>query len=558
MLKLNAWRETLRLYSGLYLAFFILLHLLNHAVGLISLSAMDTLNPFFLAPFDNPIGGPLLIAALTFHLFNGLYAIYQRTSLRMRLWEAAQILLGLLVPLFLSPHLASVLFGQLATELEPSYELVVAYHWIVSPVEGAILGLGLLTAWAHGAIGMHYWLRLKEGYARWESPFLAFVVAVPVAAIGGYISAGVETIRLAEDPGFLPMVFGKVAISETDTTILRWLDLLSLWVAAGLVSLPFAAAGVRAQLERFKKRPIVTLADGQKLRVVGDATALETMRRYGIPHAAVCGGRGRCTTCRVRVLSGGQSLANPNAIERKALDRIEAPEGLRLACQIRPRTDVSLLPLLPPRASASDGQSAGGLEGQEVAVTIMFIDLRGSTKLGETKLPYDVLFILNQFFAEMTKALMETNGHYAQFNGDGLMAIYGLNSKDHQEGARSALRGAARMFARLEELNEVLASELPFPLEMGIGINHGEAIVGAMGPPERQLITAIGDSVNSAARLESLCKEQKVPLIVSVEAMKVAGYNPGAQHIRGVTLRGRHEETRFYALPDANPETFNV
>lgn len=555
---MTGWRDTLRLYSGLYLALFIFLHLLNHAVGLISLNAMDIARPIFLSPFNNFIGGPLLLVALIFHLFNGLYSVYQRTSFRMRLWEAAQIMLGLLVPLFLSPHLASVLFGQLATELSPTYELVIAYHWIVSPVEGAILGLGLIVAWAHGAIGIHYWLRLKDEYDRWASAFLALVVAVPVAAIGGYISAGVEAIRLSQDPGFLPMVFGKIDLSESDATLLQWLDLLGLWVAAGLVALPFLGAGLRAQLERFKKRPIVTLADGRQLRVVGDATALETMRRYSVPHAAVCGGRGRCTTCRVRVLSGGETLASPNAVEQKALEKIEAPEGLRLACQIRPISDVSLLPLLPPRASASDGQSAGGLEGKEVAVTIMFIDLRGSTKLGETKLPYDVLFILNQFFAEMTKALMETNGHYAQFNGDGLMAIYGLNISDPRAGARDALKGAARMFERLEELNEVLASELPFPLEMGIGINHGEAIVGAMGPPDRQLITAIGDSVNSAARLEGLCKDQGVPLIVSVEAMDVAGFTPAPEHLRGVTLRGRLEETRFYALPDANTDTLGT
>ncbi|HAJ23040.1 MAG TPA: ferredoxin, partial [Rhodospirillaceae bacterium] len=97
-----------------------------------------------------------------------------------------------------------------------------------------------------------------------------------------------------------------------------------------------------------------------------------------------------------------------------------------------------------PTATAKDGQQLGGLEGEERRVTSLFIDIRASTKLAEEKLPYDVLFILNQFFSEMSSAITETNGHYAQFNGDGLMALYGLMGTE-EDGARSALKGARAM-----------------------------------------------------------------------------------------------------------------
>jgi len=82
----------------------------------------------------------------------------------------------------------------------------------------------------------------------------------------------------------------------------------------------------------------------------------------------------------------------------------------------------------------------------------MFIDIRGSTKLGEEKLPYDVLFVLNQFFAEMAAALAETNGHYAQFTGDGLMGLYGID-ENIVKACRDAILGAAAMISRLEKLN---------------------------------------------------------------------------------------------------------
>ena len=133
----------------------------------------------------------------------------------------------------------------------------------------------------------------------------------------------------------------------------------------------------------------------------------------------------------------------------------------------------------PDDAGAAEGAVGGGLEGNERLITVLFVDLRGSTDLGESKMPYDLLYILNQFFHEMTKALEATNGHYAQFAGDGLMALYGLNARDPAAGAAEALRGAREMLARMDQLNSRLRGDLLQPLRIGIGIHFGEAIVGA-------------------------------------------------------------------------------
>ena len=145
------------------------------------------------------------------------------------------------------------------------------------------------------------------------------------------------------------------------------------------------------------------------------------------------------------VTKGLDRLPAPTGLEAKALARIGATPGTRLACQIRPTADIAVMPLLTPDASAADGATRGGLEGSERAITVVFVDMRGSTTLGEAKLPYDVLFILNQFFHEMTNALVATHGHYSQFTGDGLMALYGLYAADPATGAIDAVRGAREM-----------------------------------------------------------------------------------------------------------------
>ena len=207
-----------------------------------------------------------------------------------------------------------------------------------------------------------------------------------------------------------------------------------------------------------------------------------------------------------------------------------------------------MTPLLAADSSAADGLVRGGMEGSERQVTVVFIDLRGSTTLGEARMPYDVLFILNQFFNEMTKALVATGGHYSNFTGDGLMALYGLDVQDPALGAAQAVRGAREMLTRLDQLNAQLKADLKEPLRIGIGIHFGEAIVGALGPPGSQIVTAIGDTVNTTARLESLTKEYDCTLILSQSAAQAAGLDLVGLSLQQALVKGRIESVEFYAL----------
>jgi adenylate cyclase len=148
----------------------------------------------------------------------------------------------------------------------------------------------------------------------------------------------------------------------------------------------------------------------------------------------------------------------------------------------------------------------------------------------------------------MTRALVETNGHYSQFTGDGLMALYGLHAANPKAGAADALRGARTMLTRLDALNKSLRTDLREPLRIGIGIHFSEAIVGAMGPPQSQIITAIGDTVNTCARLESLCKDYQCTVIVSRQAAEAAGLELNGSELHEAPVKGRKEPVQFYAL----------
>src|SRR6516165_11676663 len=140
---------------------------------------------------------------------------------------------------------------------------------------------------------------------------------------------------------------------------------------------------------------------------------------------------------------------------------------------------------------------------------------------------------------KMASAVEATGGHYSNFTGDGLMALFGLEESDDY-GAMAALRCALRMLTRLEDLNRQLASELAEPLRVGIGVHTGEAIIGQMGPPKTPILTALGDAVNTAARLEGSTKELNAPIAISADALKATRLKTDLP-VHNLVLRGRSD-----------------
>ena len=546
--NLRTLRSNLRLVSALVLLAFVICHLTAHCLLLVSLEDAEATRNVLMYPWRTWPGTGLLSAALIVHFSNALWSIYIRRSLRLIRWEWVQLSLGLCIPALLISHVMSTRIAESFLDVTSYYNTVLIVQWLMFPWLGAVQMIAVITVWTHACIGIHYWLRTKSWYPAWRPLMFAFALLLPALALAGYVTAGNQILREAKSPDYVNTSLEDLNLTEVTIAGIGRMERIGWSVYLGLVLLPFAGRALRDWHHRRQRPVMLAHSNGRRMPILPGATVLETLRQNGIAHASVCGGRGRCTTCRILVTKGLDQIPVASGLEAAALVRIGASPGMRLACQIHPTSDISVMPLLAADASAIDGTVRGGLEGRERPITVVFVDMRGSTTLGEAKLPYDVLFILNQFFHEMTKALVATNGHYSQFTGDGLMALYGLDAADPASGATDAMRGAREMLTSLDQLNYRLRGDLREPLRIGIGIHHGEAIVGAMGPPRSQIITAIGDTVNTCARLESLTKEYECVVVLSRPAAEAGGFKFEALELQEAPVKGRMEPVQFYAL----------
>jgi adenylate cyclase len=542
------WRSWLRLASALTMLSFVICHLTAHCFLLISFDDAEAARRILMYPWRGWTGTIILSTAFLIHYSNALWSIYVRRSLRLSRWEWTQVLLGLCIPVLLTFHVVATRIAEHVLDVTTYYNTVFIAQWLVMPWLAAVQMLAVVTVWIHACIGIHYWLRVRPWYPRWRPFLFTYALLLPTLALAGYVTGGNQVLREAKDPDFVNSSLADANVTDEAMAAIDRMADIGWILAIALPLLPFAGRGLRNWYLHSQRPPILAHANGRSMPILAGATVLETLRANGIAHASVCGGRARCTTCRIMVTKGLNELPAPSTLEAKALSRIGASAGMRLACQIRPTSDIAVMPVLAADATAADGTTRGGLEGSERLITVVFVDLRGSTTLGEARLPYDVLFILNQFFYEMTRALIETNGHYSQFTGDGLMALYGLTAANPKTGAADALRGARAMLQRLDALNHALRTDLREPLRIGIGIHFSEAIVGAMGPPHSQIITAIGDTVNTCARLESLSKDYGCPVILSRQAADAAGLKLDGCELLEAPVKGRKEPVQFYAL----------
>jgi adenylate cyclase len=530
----------LRLWSGLVLFVFVLTHFVNHALGLISLETLDAGRTLFLLLWRNLPGTILLYASLIVHMALAFWAIYNRRRLDMPRWEGMQLLFGLAIPPLLILHilgnrLAAEFFGTSDTYI---YNLLI--YFVFQPLQLAKQILVMVVAWVHGCIGLHYWLRLKESYRRIVPLAYALALLVPTVSLAGVLVAGRDVRRLAEDPDWLNAAMAKINFAdEQGVGLIYSIENGFLAGFAGLLAMTLLLRQARAWWERRHGIVHLTYPDGKRVPVIIGATILEASRGAGIPHASVCGGRGRCSTCRVRVGAGLETLAPPSEEELRVLARIGAVPNVRLACQTRPQADLEVTPLLPPApAMRETGPRPGILQGEEREITILFADLRGFTSFSEDKLPYDVVFVLNRYFAAMGLAVEECGGLVDKFIGDGVMALFGL-SGGLDRGCGDALSAARRMSERLLEINSALKHDLGKPLKMGIGIHTGAVIVGEMGYGDAVSITAIGDAVNTASRLEAMTKEFGAQLVVSEPVAGHAGIDLGDHPLQEIEVRGR-------------------
>jgi adenylate cyclase len=533
---------------------YVTMHLLNHALGLVSLAAMGRTLHWVMALWTQWPMQLLLYGSFVVHYALALWALWQRRSLRLRASEFAQLTLGFAIPLLLVRHVVNIrvsnnLFG---TSID-SYTFVLWVYTTRAPSTGVIQLIVLVAAWSHAMIGLHFWLRVRPWYARLREPALTIAVLVPVLALLGIFEAGRQVAALAAAvPNWAQTAFAAMALPNPETT--ETLDRIAAaltWFFAALPAAVLLARMVRHAWQRRHGVVRISYPDGRFIEVLRGTSVLEASRLARIPHASVCGGRGRCSTCRVRVRGARGGLVPPSDAEQRVLDRIGARRNVRLACQLRPSVPVEVTPLLPPFAHAADGLRRVDLaEGSEREIAVLFADIRGFTALAEGMLPYDIVFLLNRYFAAMGQAIESAGGRVDKFIGDGVMALFGVEG-DVAAACRDALGAARLMSQRLAEVNRTLQDELAAPLRIGIGIHAGPAIVGEMGFSGAAAITAIGDAVNTASRLEALTKEYECELIVSAEVIAGAGLDRSRFRWQETEIRGKQETLAIAILGSA-------
>ncbi|MDC0032959.1 adenylate/guanylate cyclase domain-containing protein [Alphaproteobacteria bacterium] len=533
----------LRLITGVTLFVYLTTHFLNHALGLVSYQAMEEGRQWFLALWRNPIGTIVLYGSITTHFSLALWAIYDRRNLRYTIGEGVQLALGISVPLLLALHIVGTRGAFEFAGTDDNYAYVLLAHFLWAPELFYFQIIALFSAWIHGCIGLYYWLRLKSWYGDFSYALFAAALLMPVISALGYIDGGQEVLSLYEDTVWRRAIMVDInpPIREIAAELTAMAAIMR-WVVVGGVVAALIARAIRAYLMQRKGVVQITYPNGQTHPILPGLTLLDASRSHGIPHASVCGGRGRCSTCRVRIVAGFTNLPKVSAEEKRVLERIGAPPQVRLACQTRPVRDLSMIPLLPPTANPSDGQAQPSyLRGEEREIVILFADLRDFTSFSEQKLPYDVVFVLNRYFASMGSAVAQSGGHLDKFIGDGVMALFGVD-RPVNEAALQALTAAKLMARRLDELNESLSSELSEPLRIGIGLHVGPAIIGEMGYGKTISLTAVGDSVNTASRLEALTKDYSAQLVLSEAVAQNANIDLSAFPSHDIGVRGRSEQ----------------
>ena len=203
-----------------------------------------------------------------------------------------------------------------------------------------------------------------------------------------------------------------------------------------------------------------------------------------------------------------------------------------------------LPPTVVERVIAGDQMS---LEGQRRAATILFTDLRGSTALAERVTPEMAVATVNAYLRAMARAVIDEGGILDKFTGDGLMAIFGAMS-DTAGGAAAAARAALRMRADIAAINADRASHGMPVVGYGVGINTGDVVLGAVGLPERSDYTAMGDTVNTAARMESLTKELGADVIVSDATASRLDGSFELRPLGEATVKGKSAPVKVFAL----------
>lgn len=542
-MRRRAWSRDLRLWAGIVLFVFLATHLLNHGLALFGMPLAEFVQDWRIWVWRSWPGTIALYGAFAVHALLALRRVARRRSLRMPFDEALQIALGLMIPFLALGHVSATRYAGSYLGADESYTVVFARILFSSPLFQILL---VSIAWSHGCIGIYQALRAQVWFPRWRDALLLAAVVTPLFGVAGFLSGGREALAARGPPA---------ADSPEDAASLMRVRKIARDGFLGVLGALIVVMGYR-EVQRRRGGLVTIRYTGHGLvRIPKGISILEASRMSGFPHPSRCGGRARCSTCRVLVTAGFDDLPEPTAAERKLLERISAPANVRLACQLRPTADLALQILLPVSHGVGRALRHGDDSyrfGLEQEVTVLVVDMRAFNTLASRQLPHDLVLVLNRFLAELTQAVEAHDGRVDMLLTDGLTALFGLNGK-RGAGSREALRAARDILNVVDAMDRELGSALPIPLRVGIGVHTGKAVVAQIGSQERGVfVTALGEAASVAYQLEAATKYMLVDCLVSEATLRAGGLSlPGAAR-KEAPIRGRPEPLVAYALTQSS------
>jgi adenylate cyclase len=404
--------------------------------------------------------------------------------------------------------------------------------------------LGVAAAWfacaglAAWLFGLPFALCRHVLYQKLRLVLFAVALLLPVLSALGFVAMGKELARAAPvGPAIAATVpaapaIGAQAIAERRAALSRWRSGL-LYGYFAIIALAFVARGVRNLVERGRKN-LVTISYGPRsIGVPRGWSVLEASRAYHIRHAAMCGGFGRCSTCRVRIIEGGESCAPPSPAERETLERIKAPPDVRLACQLRPSERISVIPQVrTDRPVYRQSLPRPDLERDAVLV---FCDFLNRAELARDHIAQDLLFVFVRSVEALSSAIRAAGGTISYVDHDSVCALFGLAGTS-ERAARQALRAAGMIEQALRELNGRLGRQWVCKAKIVVSIHIGRVVIGEVGGDAGAMM-AVGNALEVAMQLRAALAAKNKSFGVSLPVISASRFEVPSDDFEMIELK---------------------
>jgi adenylate cyclase len=378
--------------------------------------------------------------------------------------------------------------------------------------------------------------------------FVLFAAALllPVLSALGFIAMGRE---LATNPAAVDasLQFLSPENVAQRLAIAQWKDNLLNWYFC-IIGAAFIARQIRNLLERRGKQLVTVSYPGRNVRIPRGWSVLEASRSFHLAHASMCGGRARCSTCRVRVTAGSE-VCPPAAVDEQAtLRRIGAPPDVRLACQLRPQGNVAVTPLV--RTARPVYRQTAPQRSGEQDIAVLYCDFRNRADLAIDHLPEDVLYIMTLFVEGVGNAVRAHGGHLSFLEQDSICALFGVDRwSDHA--AQRAVQAAGAIAGVISDLNNRSGRQGDSHLKISISIHAGRAAVGEVGSAETPMWLATGTAIDVANELRAAAARSDKAFAISEQVYRDAELIPPTEGKIMLRPAGADQPIAAYLLEDA-------